>query len=86
MWALRLWGLKGGSARKENPTFQEQSLKKRKYEQCMALQKADILFSAVTVSASGSGVTDFLFMLPKLWPLACVSLFAVLKAHQGYKD
>lgn len=52
----------------------------------MALQKADILFSAVTVSASGSGVTDFPFMLPKLWPLACVSLFAVLKAHQGYKD
>lgn len=53
----------------------------------MALQKADTLFRAVTVSAGGPGVTDRPSLpAPKLWPLACVSLFAALEAHQGYKD
>lgn len=85
MWALRLWGVEGGSARIENPTSQELSLKKRRWEQCMALQKADTLFRAVTVSTGGPGVTDLSLPAPQalasgMWQ------FAVLKAHQEYKD
>lgn len=58
----------------------------RRCEQCVALQKAGTSFRPMTVGAGGTGVTDLLFLLLKLWPLACVRLFAVLKAHQEYKD
>lgn len=77
------WGIEGGSARIENPTSQEQSLKKRRHEQCVSLQKADALFRAVTVGAGGPGVTGILFLLPRICPLECVRLFAFFKGSSG---